>query len=113
MTQNNLGNVLQVLGQRSGDAAILQRAVDAFEAALTVYTREAAPVDWAMTQNNLGAVLRVLGQRSSDAAILQRAVAAHEASLAMFESVGHTAYADIARRNRDRAQAALDRLRGG
>jgi tetratricopeptide (TPR) repeat protein len=113
MTQNNLGIVLDVLGQRSGDEAMLQRAVEAFEAALTVYTREAAPVAWAMTQGNLGNVLQVLGQRSGDAAILQRAVAAHEASLAMFESVGHTAYADIARRNRDGAQAALDRLRGG
>jgi tetratricopeptide (TPR) repeat protein len=112
-TQTNLGNVLQVLGQRSGDEATLQRAVDAYEAALTVRNRDAAPVDWANTQNNLGVVLSVLGERSGEVETQQRAVDAHEAALAMFEAVGHTAYADSARGNRDRAQAALDRLRGG
>ena len=44
--------MLQVLGAR-GEVGALERAVAAFEVALMVYTREAAPTDWARTQENL------------------------------------------------------------
>ena len=33
----------------------MEAAIKAYEAALTVCTREAFPQDWAQTQNNLGA----------------------------------------------------------
>ena len=32
----------------------LRQAIAYYEAALTLYTRETLPMDWAMTQNNLG-----------------------------------------------------------
>ena len=32
----------------------IEAAIKAYEAALTVYTREAFPQEWANTQNNLG-----------------------------------------------------------
>ncbi|MEO9970238.1 MAG: hypothetical protein ABJG15_10550 [Hyphomonadaceae bacterium] len=77
--QNDLGNVLQVLGQR-GDADALGHSVKAYEAALSVYTKVDMPADWAMTQNNLGNVLRVLGERGDNDA-LERSVMAFEAAL--------------------------------
>ncbi|MCK4872473.1 MAG: tetratricopeptide repeat protein, partial [Phycisphaerales bacterium] len=65
MTQNNLGNALSELP--TGDRGEhLARAIEAYEAALTVRTREQFPTDWAMTQNNLGNALQELptGDRS-------------------------------------------------
>ena len=57
MTQNNLGNALGSLGERESGTARLEEAVAAFRAALTEWTRERVPLDWARTQNNLGSAL--------------------------------------------------------
>ena len=81
LAQNNLGSVLQVLGERTNDEAVLREAVSAYRAALEVYTKESLPADWAMTQNNLGIVLQVLGERTNDEAVLQEAVSAYRAAL--------------------------------
>jgi predicted LPLAT superfamily acyltransferase len=53
MTQNNLGNAYKnrIRGERAEN---LERAIAAYEAALTVYTREAFPEKWAMTQGQFG-----------------------------------------------------------
>jgi hypothetical protein len=59
----------------------LRRALEACERALTVYTRERAPLLWAETQNTLGAVLKSLDERTSDLDILRRAVGAYDAAL--------------------------------
>jgi tetratricopeptide (TPR) repeat protein len=80
-TQNNLGNVLQTLGERTNDAELLQQAVAACRKALEVLTREAFPSNWAMTQNNLGNVLHTLGARTNDAELLRQAVAAYRSAL--------------------------------
>jgi hypothetical protein len=56
--------------------ATLERAVQAYEAALLERTRERVPLDWATTQNNLGTALRTLGEREGGTATLQRAVEA-------------------------------------
>ena len=53
MTQNNLGAALQTLGERESGTARLDEAVAAYREALKEYTRQRAPLDWAMTQNNL------------------------------------------------------------
>ncbi len=79
MTQNNLGNIYGVLGERGDDEA-LAKAVTAYENALKEYTREKAPMQWAMTQNNLGTVYEVLGQRGDDEA-LAKAVTAYKNTL--------------------------------
>ncbi|MEM1330951.1 MAG: hypothetical protein AAGG07_10350 [Planctomycetota bacterium] len=78
-TQNNLGNAYQRLP--TGDrGANLGRAIEAYEAALEVRTREARPVDWARTQNNLGTAYEELptGDRGAN---LGRAIEAYEAAL--------------------------------
>ena len=82
MAQNDLGIVLQILGER-GETGALERSVAAYEAALEVYTQEAMPADWAMTQNNLGNVLATLGERG-EAGALERAVTAFEAALEVY-----------------------------
>lgn len=79
MTQNNLGTVYQVLGRRGEDGA-LDKAVLAYESALTVLTKKAAPLKWAMIQNNLGNVYQVLGERGEDGA-LDKAVLTYESAL--------------------------------
>ncbi len=53
---------------RSSKTDNLQAAIKAFEAALTVRTREALPQDWASTQNNLGVAYwgRISGSKASN-----------------------------------------------
>ena len=58
-----------------------RRHIAAFRAALTEWTRERVPLDWAMTQNNLGIALQSLGERESGTARLEEAVAAFRAAL--------------------------------
>ena len=85
--QNNLGNVLQILSERTGGEAgfaLLGQAVAAYRAALTVYTKAAMPTEWAMTQNNLGIVFTRQGERTGGDAgldLLHQAVAAFHAAL--------------------------------
>ena len=81
MTQNNLGNALEALGERESGTARLEEAVAAYRAALEERTRERVPLEWAMTQNNLGNALRALGERESGTARLEEAVAAYRAAL--------------------------------
>ena len=68
-------------GDRRGENAALLVAIAAYRAALLEYTRERAPLDWAMTQNNLGAALQTLGEREAGTGRLEEAVAAYRAAL--------------------------------
>ena len=77
MTQINLGNALQTLGERESGTARLEEAVAAYRLALEEWTRERVPLDWAMTQMNLGNALATLGERESGTARLEEAVAAY------------------------------------
>jgi tetratricopeptide (TPR) repeat protein len=77
MTQNNLGNALETLGERESGTARLEEAVAAYSLALEETTRDRVPLDWAMTQNNLGNALETLGERESGTARLEEAVATY------------------------------------
>jgi tetratricopeptide (TPR) repeat protein len=81
MTQMNLGNALQTLGERESGTTRLEQAVSAYQEALKEQTRERAPLDWATTQNNLGSALSTLGEHESGTARLEEAVAAFRAAL--------------------------------
>jgi tetratricopeptide (TPR) repeat protein len=84
MTQNELGNALQTLGEREGSQARLAEAVAAFRAALEVHTRVAMPAQWAATQNHLGLVLLTLGEREGSPTRLAEAVAACRVALDVY-----------------------------
>ncbi|PSB42333.1 hypothetical protein C7B67_25460 [filamentous cyanobacterium Phorm 6] len=61
----------------------LERAIAFYKAALTVYTLEDFPEDWAMTQNNLALAYsnRINGSRADN---LKRAIAFYEAALTVY-----------------------------
>ena len=87
MTQNNLGNALRAqagLAEEKEAARLLAQAVDAYHAALDVYTKEQTPSGWATTQNSLGIALRsqagLVGGKES-ARLLTQAVFAYHAAL--------------------------------
>jgi tetratricopeptide (TPR) repeat protein len=78
-TQNNLGNTYwsRIRGERSDN---LEKAIAAFEAALTVFTREAQPIEWAQAQANLAIVYRdrIRGERAKN---LETAITGFKAAL--------------------------------
>jgi hypothetical protein len=68
-----LGIALLSLGQRERGTVRLEEAVTAFCEALQEWTRDHAPLAWAMTQNNLGNALRTLGEREGRTSRLEEA----------------------------------------
>jgi exonuclease VII small subunit len=78
------GMAATVLGEQMGDSAWLTRAEISFRTALDVYTRDQAPVQWAMTQNSLGTALWALGEREEGTARLEEAVTAYRAALEVY-----------------------------
>ena len=91
-TQDNLGNMLQALGERQGGAEGSRRlaeAVDAYRQALTIRTRDDLPQQCAMTQNNLGQACargagRAAGGSGEEARRLAEAVEAYRQALTVF-----------------------------
>jgi tetratricopeptide (TPR) repeat protein len=69
------------------NGAHLLTAIDACNAALTVYTPETTPKDWAMTQNNLGTALQALGKQEDNSARLQAAIDAFSAAVTVYTPV--------------------------
>ncbi len=62
----------------------LSLAIVAYEAALTVYTRERFPVQYGMTQNNLGNAYGILAQVEDKAANSRKAITAYKAALTVY-----------------------------
>jgi CHAT domain-containing protein len=84
MTQNNLGNAyvrLAAVRDREGN---LERAIAAYREALTVYTPETAPLEYATTQNNLGAAYSELAAVRDREGNLERAIAAYREALTVY-----------------------------
>ena len=65
---------LLTYGKQAGENEELEDAIKAYKMALSVYTRDRAPLDWAATQNNLGIALSTLGKREAGTAHLEEAV---------------------------------------
>lgn len=88
--QNNLGIALRLQAVLIGDEAelaLLAQSVEAYRAALTVYTKAATPADWAMAQNNLGNALQNQGactEGKAGLALLAQAVEAYRAALTVY-----------------------------
>ena len=64
-TQNNLAIAYADLAERSGDSALLDRAIESYRAALTETSRSDEPLEWAAMMNNLGDALRGLKDQNS------------------------------------------------
>ena len=96
---------------RESDTATLQKAVDAYNAALQERTRQRVPPDWAATQNNLGVALEKLAVREGDTATLQKAVDAYGEALKEWTSQAAPYGHNIAEKNLDRANALLAQRR--
>jgi uncharacterized caspase-like protein len=79
--RNDLGNALEELGERQSDRDMLERAVAAYEDALTRTPREKYALEWARTQSNIGVALMNLGQRSQGTELLERSAEAFGTSL--------------------------------
>jgi hypothetical protein len=60
-----LGNAWLTVGEQAGDNGALSKAVGLYNGALTGFSRQQDPLDWAATQNNLGNALNDIGERES------------------------------------------------
>jgi hypothetical protein len=98
MTQTNLGTALQTLGERGDDAALL-RAAAAFEAALTVRTRQTDPRNWSQIQIQLAVVhgARFTRGGGRDRRAAAAALSAARAALSGFQQLGDTKNGQAAR----------------
>ncbi len=106
--QNNLGLAYSSLP--TGDrASNLQHAIDYYQAALQVYTREAFPVDWAVTQNNLGEAYSDLPEGGREVN-LRKAIGCYKAALQIFSSTHMDDYSQVVIRNLEAARSELQKL---
>jgi hypothetical protein len=93
--QNNLAIALQYQGSRTAGAAgtdLLTQAIAAYDAALTVCTQDAHPVDWAITKQNKAVALETQGTRTAGAAgtdLLTQAIAAYDAAMTVRTKDAH------------------------
>lgn len=78
---NFLGTILSTLGQRQESEDLLEQGIIAYRAALTEWTQDRFPLNWAMTHGNLGNVLGALGALRDSEDLLQEAVAVQRAAL--------------------------------
>jgi len=60
---------------------VLRAAVEGYDAALAMLTREARPAQWAMTQHNRAYALQSLGDLTRDAAVLRAAIQGYNVAL--------------------------------
>lgn len=103
-----LGNLYQQY--RQGDrASNLERAIAFYTAALTVYTLEAFPQDWALTQHNLGVAYsnRIRGEKAEN---IEMAIAYFTAALTVYTRDAFPEKWAITQNNL--AMAYSDRIRG-
>jgi tetratricopeptide (TPR) repeat protein len=93
-TQNNLGAALWRLGERESGTARLEKAIEAYRAALQERTRERVPLQWATTQNNICNALAFLGEHTKDHANLREARTAISVAFEVFMQAGQEQYRD-------------------
>ena len=82
--QLRFGQSLSTLGEREGESDKLERAIDAYRAALEVYSPENSPLRWAEVQAHLAIALKTLGERESGTERLEQAANANLAALNVY-----------------------------
>ncbi|WP_293065088.1 MULTISPECIES: CHAT domain-containing protein [unclassified Moorena] len=90
-------------------ASTMEIAITGYEVALTVFTREAFPIDWATTQNNLGEAYRnrIEGEKAQN---LEDAIACYQ--LALEVSTREAFPIDWAMTQNNLGNAYLERIEG-
>ncbi len=79
--QNNLGTAYWSLAQFEKPQSCLERAISAYEAALTYYTCDRDEMTYAMLQSNLGTAYWTLSDSGKSLENLQRAIIAYQEAL--------------------------------
>ena len=93
-TQNNLGNALEVLGERESGTKRLEEAVEAFARRCRRGPASGCRCEWATTQKNLGTALARLGERESGTKRLEEAVASFS-NVLQVDPDNERAYSDL------------------
>ena len=84
MTQHNLGRAYTTLAEVEEKGENCERAIEAYEEALTVFTLEDIPMDYGKAQCNLGNAYGKLAQVEDKAGNCKRAVAAYHQALEVY-----------------------------
>jgi hypothetical protein len=84
ITQRNLGLALKTLGVMSGDIERIREGADAYRSALTIFTREQAPQDYAQTNAILGFALMEIAKSKPTPELLEEARDAFSAARDVF-----------------------------
>ena len=71
---HNIGDVMGLIGQRSGSQHFLEQAALSYEQALEIRTKETMPLQWAQSTCNLGLVMQAAGLLEDDSAMLKHAL---------------------------------------
>ena len=83
VAQNRLGSLLYKMDLHAGDKEVLKKSLNAFQAALKIFSRHETPRLWADTKNNLAQVALVLGEHMQSPEVLGKAVDACNSTLAV------------------------------
>lgn len=110
MTQLNLGFTLEELSQyESSEQEPLQRALDAYDAALKVYQAHSDKLDSAAVQVRMGSSLHQMSSRNGDVKFLQRAIESYRAAISGFSAPKYAMAKAAAQHDMARALFALAR----
>ena len=78
---NDQAVALVTLGERERSTDRLDQAILVYEQALTEFTRDRVPLDWATTRHNHANALQTLAERCTDPALMRQAIAAYQDAL--------------------------------
>ena len=81
VAQNSLGFLLHKIDLQSGDTEMLKKSLNAFQAALKIFSRNETPRLWADTMSNFAQVALVLGEQMHRPDVLSKAIDACIATL--------------------------------
>ncbi len=70
---HNIGDVMGLIGQRSGSTHFLEQAALSYEQALELRTQDETPFEWSQTTYNLAVVMHSVGQLEEDNSMLKQA----------------------------------------
>ena len=84
-----LGLVLQIIGERANDAECMEQAADAYRRALMHISRRKQALDWGLVKYRLGCVLYKIDMAIGDDNALREAIHACQASRQVFNRYTH------------------------